>query len=56
VAIWDNRATVRRAVDDYDDLPRVVRRTTVIAEPPVSVDGRRSGKTRAIGGKPGIAV
>ena len=56
VAIWDNRATVHRAVDDYDDLPRVVRRTTVIGEPPVSVDGRRSGRTRTIGGKPELAA
>lgn len=42
VAIWDNRATIHRAVDDYDDLPRVVRRSTIGGDLPVSVDGRRS--------------
>ena len=42
VAIWDNRATQHRAVDDYGDQPRVVRRVTVAGEVPVSIDGRRS--------------
>jgi alpha-ketoglutarate-dependent sulfate ester dioxygenase len=42
VAIWDNRATQHRAVDDYGDQPRVVRRVTIAGEAPVSVDGRRS--------------
>jgi taurine dioxygenase len=42
VAVWDNRATLHRAVDDYGDQPRVVRRSTVWGEAPVSVDGRRS--------------
>lgn len=42
VAIWDNRATLHRAVDDYDDLPRIVHRTTLAGIPNVSVDGRRS--------------
>ncbi|MEL6062442.1 MULTISPECIES: TauD/TfdA dioxygenase family protein [unclassified Methylobacterium] len=42
VAIWDNRATVHRAVDDYDDQPRVVRRVTIQGVAPVSVDGQRS--------------
>jgi alpha-ketoglutarate-dependent taurine dioxygenase len=42
VAVWDNRATQHRAVDDYGNQPRVVRRVTVAGEPPVSVDGRRS--------------
>lgn len=55
VAIWDNRATIHRAVDDYDDLPRVVRRTTVAGEPAVGVDGRRS-TTRYLGKKPGLAA
>lgn len=42
VAIWDNRATQHRAVDDYGDQPRVVRRVTLAGEVPVGVDGRRS--------------
>ncbi len=42
VAIWDNRATQHRAIDDYGDARRVVRRVTIAGEPAVSVDGRRS--------------
>lgn len=42
VVIWDNRATLHRAVDDYDDLPRIVHRVTLDGIPNVSVDGRRS--------------
>jgi taurine dioxygenase len=42
VAIWDNRATQHYAINDYDDLPRVVRRVTLSGDVPVSVDGRRS--------------
>ncbi|KTS45939.1 taurine dioxygenase, partial [Methylobacterium radiotolerans] len=42
VAIWDNRATVHRAVDDYGEAPRVVRRVTIQGVAPVSVDGRTS--------------
>lgn len=42
VAIWDNRATQHRAVNDYGDQHRVVRRATVDGDVPVSVDGRHS--------------
>jgi alpha-ketoglutarate-dependent sulfate ester dioxygenase len=43
VAIWDNRATQHYAISDYgDDQARVVRRTTVAGDVPISVDGRRS--------------
>ncbi len=42
VAIWDNRATQHRAIDDYGDQHRVVRRVTIRGVEPVSVDGRRS--------------
>jgi alpha-ketoglutarate-dependent sulfate ester dioxygenase len=42
VAIWDNRATQHYAVDDYDDLPRLLHRITLAGDVPVSVDGRRS--------------
>jgi alpha-ketoglutarate-dependent sulfate ester dioxygenase len=42
VAIWDNRATQHRAIDDYGNAPRIVRRVTIAGESPVSVDGRRS--------------
>ncbi|MFC0709618.1 TauD/TfdA dioxygenase family protein [Azorhizophilus paspali] len=46
VAIWDNRATLHRAVDDYGTQNRLVRRATVAGEVPVSVDGRRSQTVR----------
>ncbi|AFJ46009.1 TauD/TfdA dioxygenase family protein [Shimwellia blattae] len=42
VVIWDNRATQHIAVDDYGDAARIVRRTTVAGDIPVSVDGRHS--------------
>lgn len=42
VAIWDNTATQHCAINDYGDRKRVVRRTTVKGEIPVSTDGRRS--------------
>jgi alpha-ketoglutarate-dependent taurine dioxygenase len=42
VAMWDNQATQHRAVDDYGDQPRIVRRVTLRGEAPVSVDGRSS--------------
>ncbi|MDV3127395.1 TauD/TfdA family dioxygenase [Mycobacterium sp. 21AC1] len=46
VAIWDNRATQHRAVDDYDDQRRVMHRVTLAGEAPVDVHGNRS---RALG-------
>ncbi|GAA4258757.1 TauD/TfdA family dioxygenase [Azospirillum formosense] len=55
VAIWDNRATIHRAVDDYGSRPRVVRRTTVAGDVVVGVDGRPS-VTRVLGRKPSIAA
>jgi alpha-ketoglutarate-dependent sulfate ester dioxygenase len=42
VAIWDNTATQHYAINDYGDQKRVVRRSTVQGELPVSVDGRTS--------------
>jgi alpha-ketoglutarate-dependent taurine dioxygenase len=42
LVIWDDRSTLHRAVDDYGDQPRIVRRSTTWGEAPVSVDGRRS--------------
>lgn len=46
VVIWDNRATQHYAVNDYGDLPRLVRRVTVEGEPAVAVDGRKSRTRR----------
>ena len=42
VAIWDNRATQHRAINDYGDQHRVVRRVTLQGDVPVGVDGRPS--------------
>jgi alpha-ketoglutarate-dependent taurine dioxygenase len=42
VAIWDNTATQHYAINDYGDQKRVVRRSTVHGEVPVSIDGRTS--------------
>jgi taurine dioxygenase len=42
VAIWDNTATQHYAINDYGDENRVVRRSTVKGEAPISVDGRNS--------------
>ncbi len=49
VAIWDNRATQHRAVDDYDDQYRLMHRVTVMGDVPVDVHGQRS---RVISGAP----
>lgn len=46
VAIWDNTRTQHYAINDYGDHKRVVRRSTVQGELPVSVDGRTSVTTR----------
>ncbi|MBB4381759.1 TauD/TfdA family dioxygenase [Bradyrhizobium sp. SBR1B] len=42
IAIWDNRATQHYAVNDYGDQHRVVHRTTIEGDVPISVDGRSS--------------
>lgn len=39
VAIWDNQATQHRAVNDFGDEPRLLRRSTVEGEVPVGLDG-----------------
>jgi alpha-ketoglutarate-dependent sulfate ester dioxygenase len=49
VAIWDNRATQHRAVDDYDNQPRLMHRITLMGDVPVNVHGERS---RVLGGAP----
>ena len=45
VVIWDNRATQHKAIDDYGDQRRVVRRVTIDGPVSVGVDGRH-GKRR----------
>ena len=49
VAIWDNRATQHRAIDDYDDQHRLMHRVTLMGDVPVSVHGERS---RVVSGAP----
>jgi alpha-ketoglutarate-dependent sulfate ester dioxygenase len=46
VAMWDNTATQHCAINDYGDQKRVVRRSTIRGEVPVSVDGRTSVTVR----------
>ena len=48
VAIWDNRATMHRAVDDYGDAERVVRRVTLEGAPARAIDGRLSVTQRGV--------
>jgi alpha-ketoglutarate-dependent sulfate ester dioxygenase len=45
VVIWDNRATQHRAIDDYGEQRRIVRRVTVGGPVSVGVDGRH-GRSR----------
>jgi len=45
VVIWDNRATQHKAIDDYGDQRRIVRRVTVDGPVSAGVDGRH-GKRR----------
>jgi hypothetical protein len=45
VVIWDNRGTQHKAIDDYGDQPRIVRRVTVDGPISVGIDGRH-GKRR----------
>jgi alpha-ketoglutarate-dependent sulfate ester dioxygenase len=40
VAIWDNRATQHKAIDDYGDQRRIVRRVTIDGPVSVGIDGR----------------
>lgn len=53
VAIWDNRATQHRAVDDYDDQDRLMHRVTLMGDVPADIHGRRS---RQISGAPMVAA
>ncbi len=53
VAIWDNRATQHRAIDDYDNQPRLMHRVTLMGDVPVNVHGQRS---RVVSGAPLEAV
>jgi taurine dioxygenase len=47
VVIWDNRATQHKAIDDYGDQRRIVRRVTIDGPVSVGIDGRH-GKRRSI--------
>jgi alpha-ketoglutarate-dependent sulfate ester dioxygenase len=40
VVIWDNRATQHKAIDDYGDQRRIVRRVTIDGPVSVGIDGR----------------
>jgi alpha-ketoglutarate-dependent taurine dioxygenase len=49
VALWDNRATQHRAVNDFADGTRTLFRVTLEGEVPVGVDGRASELLARIG-------
>lgn len=49
VVMWDNRATQHRAIDDYDNQPRLMHRVTLMGDVPVNVHGERS---RVVSGAP----
>jgi alpha-ketoglutarate-dependent taurine dioxygenase len=49
VAMWDNKATQHRAIDDYDGQHRLMHRVTLMGDVPVNVHGERS---RVISGAP----
>jgi alpha-ketoglutarate-dependent sulfate ester dioxygenase len=53
LAIWDNRATQHRAIDDYDSQPRLLHRVTLMGDVPVDVHGERS---RTVSGAPLEAI
>jgi taurine dioxygenase len=44
--IWVNRATQRKAIDDYGDQRRIMRRVTIDGPVSVGIDGRH-GKRRS---------
>jgi alpha-ketoglutarate-dependent sulfate ester dioxygenase len=37
--IWDNRATLHEAIDEYGDQPRIMRRVTIDGPVSVHIDG-----------------
>ncbi|MFM7263680.1 MAG: TauD/TfdA dioxygenase family protein [Acidimicrobiales bacterium] len=45
VVIWDNRATMHYAIDDYGDVDRRMRRVTIRGSVPMGPDGFTSGTT-----------
>ena len=40
--MWDNRATMHYAIDDYGDAPRRMRRVTLRGDTPVGINGVKS--------------
>jgi len=46
VVIWDNRATQHKAIDDYGDQPRIVRRVTIDGPVSVGIDGQHGTRRR----------
>jgi taurine dioxygenase len=55
VVIWDNRATQHKAIDDYGNEPRIVRRVTIEGPVSIGIDGRH-GKRRSSEAQPAVAA
>jgi alpha-ketoglutarate-dependent sulfate ester dioxygenase len=55
VVIWDNRATQHKAIDDYGEERRIVRRVTIDGPVSVGIDGRH-GKRRDSDAQVGAAA
>ena len=47
VVIWDNRATQHKAIDDYGNQPRIVRRVTIDGPVSVGIDGRHGTRRKS---------
>ncbi len=56
VVIWDNRATQHKAIDDYGEAPRIMRRVTIDGPLSVGVDGALGKGRNSEAGVPAAAA
>jgi taurine dioxygenase len=55
VVMWDNRATQHKAIDDYGQQPRIVRRVTIDGPVSVGIDGRHGTRRNSAAQVPAAA-